>query len=230
MQNLVKKRQCLELAFKTVDTGERLCYNNIQVSLCIFLWKAGNFMGAEINYMTEIKAMYGYFMTRSPGKAAVAMLQALYMINNAERWSEWFDADSDCLSRLMGGYARSTIWEAREKLCSMGRIEYKTGDRNCQKASYKIIPFAKSAGKYKKYNSENVALSVENIVADNADLFAADISEKDMNPNMNPNMKSEASYSYNKTKKNKTARTRDPMNSSSKNPFFDALELRGFDI
>lgn len=233
---MVKKRQCLERIFKTIDIRERLCYNNIQVLLREFLSGLSGrriFMAAEINYMTELKAMYGYFLTKSPGKAAVAMLQALYMIDNAEHWAEWFEVDGDCLSRLMGGYSPEAIHQAREKLCHMGRIEYRQGYRNLRKASYRIIPFAKTEGKYRKYNTENIALSVETGAADNADLFVGDdliVPEIEQKVEQKVEQNSKASYLYNKTKQNKTARARDPKNLSSGNPFFDVLELRGFDI
>ena len=100
-------------------------------------------MGTKISYTTELNAMYSYFLEKSPGKAAVAMLQALYMAERSgKHGDEWFEVDCDCLSRLMGGYSREAISQARNKLRRMGRIEYVPGDRNAKKPSYKIIPLS----------------------------------------------------------------------------------------
>lgn len=100
-------------------------------------------MIAENNYKAELNAMYAFFLTKSPGKAAVAMLHALYMIGNDKHTGEWFEADGDCLSRLMGGYSPEAIYQARLKLCRLGRIEYQPGCKNLRSASYKIIPLVK---------------------------------------------------------------------------------------
>ena len=94
-----------------------------------------------MNYITELNKFYHFCIIKKHSKSEIALLHALYMINNVEDWAVWFEADNELISRLTGGLSRESINEARNKLKQKGRIDFKEGTRNVQSAKYMIIPF-----------------------------------------------------------------------------------------
>lgn len=95
-----------------------------------------------MNYIMELNALYHFMLRNKLPKSEFALLTALYMINNAEDWVLWFEADNELLQRLTGGYSRAAINTARNGLKQKGRIDFKPGKRNEEAAKYRIIPFA----------------------------------------------------------------------------------------
>jgi len=102
-----------------------------------------------MNYITELNKFYRFCITKKHSKSEIALLHALYMINNAEDWSVWFEADNELISRLTGGLSRESINEARNKLKQKNRIDFKEGTRNVQSAKYMIISFEHKANEHK---------------------------------------------------------------------------------
>lgn len=94
-----------------------------------------------MNYVKEMNALYHFMLRNKLPKSEFALLLALYMINNAEDWVLWFEADNELLQRLTGGYSRDAINTARNGLKQKGRIDFKVGKRNEESAKYSIIPF-----------------------------------------------------------------------------------------
>ena len=94
-----------------------------------------------MNYITELNRLYRWCMTKKRSKSEIALLQALYMINNAENWADWFEADNGYIQRLTGGLTKKSVIEARNKLKQENRIDLKEGFRNREIAKYMIIPF-----------------------------------------------------------------------------------------
>lgn len=95
-----------------------------------------------MNYITELNALYHFMLRNKLPKSEFALLTALYMINNAEDWVLWFEADNELLQRLTGGYSREAINTARNGLKQRGRIDFKPGKRNEEAAKYRIMPFS----------------------------------------------------------------------------------------
>lgn len=96
-----------------------------------------------MDYIRELNALYHFMLRNKLPKSEFALLTALYMINNAEDWVLWFEADNELLGRLTGGYSREAINTARNGLKQRGRIEFCPGKRNAESAKYHIIPLAR---------------------------------------------------------------------------------------
>ena len=94
-----------------------------------------------MDYIRELNALYHFMLRTKLPKSEFALLTALYMINNAEDWVLWFEADNELLGRLTGGYSREAINTARNGLKQKGRIDFRPGRRNEEAAKYHIIPF-----------------------------------------------------------------------------------------
>lgn len=94
-----------------------------------------------MDYIRELNALYHFMLRTKLPKSEFALLTALYMINNAEDWVLWFEADNELLGRLTGGYSREAINKSRNGLKQRGRIDFRPGRRNEEAAKYHIVPF-----------------------------------------------------------------------------------------
>lgn len=94
-----------------------------------------------MNYIAELNAFYHFMLRKKMPKSEFALLTVLYMINNAEDWELWFEADNELLQRLTGGYSREALNTARNGLKQKNRIDFRPGKRNEEAAKYRILPF-----------------------------------------------------------------------------------------
>ncbi len=117
-----------------------------------------------MNYIKELNAMYHLCMSKKLAKLEIALLYALYAINNAEDWAVWFEADNELVSRLTGGYSREAINETRNKLKQMGRIDFIDGVKNKKPPKYKIISLCQVTSKVDIPLDVQVDIQVDKVV------------------------------------------------------------------
>ena len=93
-----------------------------------------------LSYLHELNEFYHSRVSKKMATSEIALLLALYQINNAEDWLLWFEADNAKLERLTG-LTREGVRVTRNKLKQKGRIDFRIGERNTRPPQYSIIPF-----------------------------------------------------------------------------------------